>query len=225
MFPILILVVLLSINVFTYGDASLDGSNQFILLIGGFIASLIGFKNNISFKLIIDKIGKNLKTTTSPILILLFVGALGGTWLASGIIPAMIFYGLKIINPTIFLPTAVILAALTSLVTGSSWSTSATIGIALIGIGQAMGINPEITAGAVISGAYFGDKLSPLSDTTNLASAIAECDLFNHIKYLLYTTLPSIFLTMIVFTYFSLSIDSISNNNVSEFIIDRKSVV
>ena len=223
-FPILILVVLLSINVFTYGDASLDGSNQFILLIGGFIASLIGFKNNISFKLIIDKIGKNLKTTTSPILILLFVGALGGTWLASGIIPAMIFYGLKIINPTIFLPTAVILSALTSLVTGSSWSTSATIGIALIGIGQAMGINPEITAGAVISGAYFGDKLSPLSDTTNLASAIAECDLFNHIKYLLYTTLPSIFLTMIVFTYFSLSIDSISNNNVSEFIISIEEV-
>jgi len=207
-FPILILVVLLSINVFTYGDASLDGSNQFILLIGGFIASLIGFKNNISFKLIIDKIGKNLKTTTSPILILLFVGALGGTWLASGIIPAMIFYGLKIINPTIFLPTAVILAALTSLVTGSSWSTSATIGIALIGIGQAMGINPEITAGAVISGAYFGDKLSPLSDTTNLASAIAECDLFSHIKYLLYTTLPSIFLTMIVFTYFCLLKDT-----------------
>ena len=223
-FPILILVVLLSINVFTYGDASLDGSNQFILLIGGFIASLIGFKNNISFKLIIDKIGKNLKTTTSPILILLFVGALGGTWLASGIIPAMIFYGLKIINPTIFLPTAVILAALTSLVTGSSWSTSATIGIALIGIGQAMGINPEITAGAVISGAYFGDKLSPLSDTTNLASAIAECDLFSHIKYLLYTTLPSIFLTMIVFTYFSLSIDSISNNNVSEFIISIEEI-
>ena len=138
--PIVFLIVLLTYNVYVFGDDSLEGSNQFILLIGASVAVFIGFINKINFKLIIKKIGKNLYSVTGAILILLFVGALTGTWLISGIIPAMIYYGLLIINPSIFLPACVILCAVVSLATGSSWSTSATIGVALIGIGKALGL-------------------------------------------------------------------------------------
>ena len=182
-----------------YGDDSLNGSNQFILLIGGFIAAIFGFKNKVSYKLMINKIAENIQSVTGAILILLFVGALAGTWLISGIIPAMIYYGLKILNPTFFLPACIILCAIISLATGSSWTTSATVGIALIGIGKALGLPGGMIAGSVISGAYFGDKLSPLSDTTNLAPAMAGGDLFSHIRYMTLTTVPSIIITLIVF--------------------------
>jgi len=182
-----------------YGDDSLNGSNQFILLIGGFIAAIFGFKNKVSYKLMINKIAENIQSVTGAILILLFVGALAGTWLISGIIPAMIYYGLKILNPTFFLPACIILCAIISLATGSSWTTSATVGIALIGIGKALGLPEGMIAGSVISGAYFGDKLSPLSDTTNLAPAMAGGDLFSHIRYMTLTTVPSIIITLIVF--------------------------
>ena len=190
-----------------FGDDSLEGSNQFILLIGASIAVFIGFINKINFKLIIKKIGKNLYSVTGAILILLFVGALTGTWLISGIIPAMIYYGLLIINPSIFLPACVILCAVVSLATGSSWSTSATIGVALIGIGKALGLPAGIVAGAAISGAYFGDKLSPLSDTTNLAPAVSGAKLFQHIKYMTYTTVPSILITIIILLIIGFSQD------------------
>ena len=205
--PIVFLIVLLTYNVYVFGDDSLQGSNQFILLIGASVAVFIGFINKINFKLIIKKIGKNLYSVTGAILILLFVGALTGTWLISGIIPAMIYYGLLIINPSIFLPACVILCAVVSLATGSSWSTSATIGVALIGIGKALGLPAGIVAGAAISGAYFGDKLSPLSDTTNLAPAVSGAKLFQHIKYMTYTTVPSILITIIILLIIGFSQD------------------
>ena len=203
--PILILVILLSYNVLVYGDDALGGSNQFILLLGAAIAGIVGFYYKVSYKFMIDKVAENLQSVTGALLILLFVGALAGTWLISGIIPAMIYYGLQILHPSIFLPACIIICAIISLATGSSWTTSATVGIALIGIGKVLGIPVGMVAGAVISGAYFGDKLSPLSDTTNLAPAMAGGELFSHIRYMTYTTVPSIVITIIVFTILSLT--------------------
>ena len=203
--PILILVVLLSYNVLVYGDDALGGSNQFILLLGAAIAGIVGFYYKVSYKFMIDKVAENLQSVTGALLILLFVGALAGTWLISGIIPAMIYYGLQILHPIIFLPACIIICAIISLATGSSWTTSATVGIALIGIRKVLGIPICMVAGAVISGAYFGDKLSPLSDTTNLAPAMAGGELFSHIRYMTYTTVPSIVITIIVFTILSLT--------------------
>jgi len=182
LFPVIILVALLAYNIFIFGDASLGGSNQFILLIGAAVAAIVGFRNKVTYKQMMEEVGHNVKSTSGAILILLMVGALAGTWMISGIIPSMIYYGLQILSPTIFLAASLVICSIISLATGSSWSTSATVGIALIGIGQTMGINPGMTAGAVISGAYFGDKISSLSDTTNLASAMAGADLFDHIK-------------------------------------------
>ena len=197
--PLIILVMLLTYNVTVFGDDALSGSNQFILLLGGVVAGLVGLRNKVTYGQMLQKVGENLQSVTGPILILLLVGALAGTWLLSGIIPAMIDYGLQIANPRFFLPACVLISALVSLATGSSWSTSATIGIALIGIGKALDLPVGMVAGAVISGAYFGDKLSPLSDTTNLAPAMAGGELFAHIRYMLYTTLPSIVITLLIF--------------------------
>jgi len=197
--PLITLVLLLTYNVTVFGDNALSGSNQFILLLGGVVAGLVGIQNKVTYGQMLDKVGENLQSVTGPILILLLVGALAGTWLLSGIIPAMIDYGLQIANPRFFLPACVLISALVSLATGSSWSTSATIGIALIGIGKALDLPVGMVAGAVISGAYFGDKLSPLSDTTNLAPAMAGSELFTHIRYMLYTTLPSIVISLLLF--------------------------
>jgi len=205
--PLLLLVILLGINVFYFGDASLDGSNQFILLIGGFLAALVGFYQKVSYEDMMDAVSNNLKSTSGSLLILLMVGALSGSWLISGIIPSMIFYGIKILNPTVFLAASVVISALISVATGSSWTTSATVGIALIGIGNAMGVPVGMTAGAIISGAYFGDKMSPLSDTTNLAPVMAGGELFSHIRYMTYTTIPSIAITLIVFIVLSLGLE------------------
>ena len=199
LFPVIGLVILLAFNVSVFGDDALSGSNQFILLIGAAFAAIVGFRNRVSYGQMLEAVGANLKSTTGAILILLFVGALAGTWLLSGIIPAMIYYGLQILHPSIFLPACIVICALISLATGSSWTTSATVGIALIGIGRAMEIPVGMVAGAVISGAYFGDKLSPLSDTTNLAPAMAGTDLFTHIRYMTLTTVPSIVITLLVF--------------------------
>ncbi len=205
--PLLLLVILLGINVFYFGDASLDGSNQFILLIGGFLAALVGFYQKVSYENMMDAVSNNLKSTSGSLLILLMVGALSGSWLISGIIPSMIFYGIKILNPTVFLAASVVICALISVATGSSWTTSATVGIALIGVGNAMGVPVGMTAGAIISGAYFGDKMSPLSDTTNLAPVMAGGELFSHIRYMTYTTIPSIVITLIVFIVLSLGLE------------------
>ena len=197
--PVIALVAMLAFNVFVYGDDALSGSNQFVLLLGAAVAAIVGYFNKVSFNQMIEEVAENIKSTSGAIIILLMVGALAGTWLISGIIPAMIYYGLQILNPTIFLAACVVICAIISIATGSSWTTSATVGIALVGIGTALGINPGMIAGAVISGAYFGDKMSPLSDTTNLAPAMAGGELFSHIKYMTLTTVPTIIVTLIVF--------------------------
>ena len=214
--PLLVLIGLLAFNVLVYGDDALSGSNQFILLFGGAVAAMVGFANKISYTIMLDKVADNLKSVTGAILILLFVGALAGTWLIGGVIPAMIYYGLQILHPSIFLPACVIICALISLATGSSWTTSATVGIALIGIGKALGVPVGMVAGAVLSGAYFGDKLSPLSDTTNLAPAMAGADLFTHIRYMTHTTVPSIVVTLIVFIILGIgfSVEGSANSQV-----------
>ena len=214
--PIIALVIMLFYNVFfVYGDDALSGSNQFILILGAAVAAIVGFINKISYNAMIDEVSENVKSTSGAILILLMVGALAGTWLISGIIPTMIYYGLQILNPTIFLSACVIICAIISIATGSSWTTSATVGIALIGIGETLGIPLGMTAGAVISGAYFGDKMSPLSDTTNLAPAMAGSDLFSHIRYMSLTTVPTVIVTLIVFTIIGLTIDTSGTPDIS----------
>lgn len=185
---------------------------------GGAVAAIVGFFNKSTIATMIAEVWENLKSVFVPIMILFLVGALAGSWLVSGIIPAMVYYGLQVLNPTIFLPASVIIAAIISIATGSSWTTSATVGIALIGIGQALGIDAGMIAGAVISGAYFGDKMSPLSDTTNLAPAMAGTDLFTHIKYMTLTTVPTIVITLIVFIIISLSIDTTGTADVTQLL-------
>ena len=214
--PVVILVIMLFYNVFVFGDDALSGSNQFILLLGAAVAAIVGFFNKVSYKQMMEEVANNVKSTTGALLILLMVGSLAGTWLISGIIPTMIYYGLQILNPTIFLAACVIICAVISIATGSSWTTSATVGIALIGIGDTLGISLGMTAGAVISGAYFGDKMSPLSDTTNLAPAMAGGDLFSHIKYMTYTTIPTITITLIVFIIIGFSIDTSGTPQIGE---------
>ena len=204
--PLVALMLMLWFNVgYVFGDGALDGSNQVILMFAALIAAVIGVANGSSVDVVFDKIKSNVKDTSQAIYILILIGGLAGTWLISGIVPAMIYYGLDLINVSLFLPTATIISALVSLSTGSSWSTTATVGIALMGIGQAIGIPSPVVAGAIISGAYFGDKLSPLSDTTNLAPAMAGTDLFTHIRYILYTTIPSMVISLILFTIIGLS--------------------
>jgi NhaC family Na+:H+ antiporter len=207
--PVIALVGMLAYNVFfVFGDDALSGSNQFILLLGAAVAAMVGFKNKISYKRMLEEVAENVKSTTGALLILLMVGALAGTWLISGIIPTMIYYGLQILNPTIFLAACVVICSIISIATGSSWTTSATVGIALVGIGETLGISTGMTAGAVLSGAYFGDKMSPLSDTTNLAPAMAGGELFSHIKYMTLTTIPTIVITLIIFVIIGLNIET-----------------
>ncbi|WP_417368909.1 Na+/H+ antiporter NhaC [Flavobacterium beibuense] len=203
--PIILLVGFLAVNVYIFESDAISGSNQFVLLMGGAFAAIVGFINKVPYEKMLNKVSKNIKSTAGAILILLLVGSLSGTWLVSGIVPAMIYYGLKILHPEIFLPACVIICSIISIATGSSWTTSATIGVALIGIGNTMHINPGMVAGAVISGAYFGDKMSPLSDTTNLAPAMAGTDLFTHIKYMAYTTVPTYLITLILFIILGLT--------------------
>lgn len=216
LFSVLVLILLLAFNIF-FADGNLFGvySNQIILLIASFPAFVIGIKNKVTPFKIGQEIVKNFRSVCIPILILFLVGALAGTWLISGIIPAMVYYGLQVLIPEIFLPASVIISAIVSIATGSSWTTAATVGIALVGIGTALGISPGMVAGAVISGAYFGDKMSPLSDTTNLAPAMAGTDLFTHIKYMAYTTIPTIVVTLVVFTIISFTIETTGETDVS----------
>jgi Na+:H+ antiporter, NhaC family len=198
--PLVFLIVLLTLNVYFFGDDALSGANQIALLLaattGGIIAVYLGH----DWVDIRARIVKSIGSAMPSMIILLLIGSLAGTWLLSGVVPAMIYYGLQILNPGLFLLASVVVSALVSVATGSSWSTVATIGIALLGIGNAMGFDQGMVAGAIISGAYFGDKMSPLSDTTNLAPAVAGTDLFTHIRYMAITTGPSILITLGIFT-------------------------
>ncbi len=196
--PLLFLILFLTANVIFFDD-TLGGANQMALLLSGAVAGLIAWYLGISWEDVRKSIVRSISAAMPSMLILLLIGSLAGTWLISGVVPAMIFYGLKILSPGIFLLASVIICALVSLATGSSWSTVATIGIALLGIGSTLGFSKGLVAGAIISGAYFGDKMSPLSDTTNLAPAMAGTDLFTHIRYMAQTTVPSITITLIIF--------------------------
>ena len=205
--PLIVLIVLLVLNVLYFGDATLDGSNQIALLLAAMVGAIVSLKLGVNWEKIRDHIVQTIGSSMPSILILLLIGALSGTWLISGVVPALIYYGLKILYPSIFLFAAVVIAGLVSLATGSSWSTIATIGVALLGIGVAMGISKPVIAGAIISGAYFGDKMSPLSDTTNLAPAMAGTDLFTHVRYMIYTTWPSMTITLIIFLIIGFTYD------------------
>lgn len=205
LFPVLFLIVALSVNVVgVYGDDALSGSNQVILLLSGLLAMIVGRQMGVEWDTLFQAVGKSIANSATAMVILLLIGGLAASWLLGGVVPAMIHYGLDLLDPTFFLPASLVICAAVSLATGSSWSTTATMGIALIGIGKAMGISEAMTAGAVISGAYFGDKLSPLSDTTNLAPAMAGTDLFTHIRYMAWTTVPSISIALVAFVFIGL---------------------
>lgn len=196
--PIIFLVLLLVLNVRWFDDA-LSGPNQLALLLAATVGGLLAVRNGTAWDELLEGMLKSIGSAMSSVLILLLIGALAGTWLLSGIVPAMIYYGLELLHPSIFLVAACIVSALIAVATGSSWSTIATIGLALLGIGKALGMHEGLVAGAIISGAYFGDKMSPLSDTTNLAPAMAGTDLFTHIRYMTFTTVPSMAITLIIF--------------------------
>jgi NhaC family Na+:H+ antiporter len=204
--PIIFLIVVLTLNVIFFDD-TLSGPNQIALILSAVVAGLIAVRLGYQWESIRAKVVSTIGSAMPSILILLLIGSLAGTWMISGVVPAMIYYGLNIVNPKLFLVTAVLVGSIVSVATGSSWSTIATIGVALLGIGKALGMSEAVVAGAIISGAYFGDKMSPLSDTTNLAPAMAGTDLFTHIKYMSLTTVPSYILTLIIFLIIGLRYD------------------
>ncbi len=206
--PLLVLIALLGFNVYLYGADSLGGANQTALILGAALAAGLGMYRGLGWDAILEAILDNIRTATPAILILLMVGALTGTWVLGGVVPSMIYYGLSLFSPAYFVVSACLVMAVTAVVIGSSWSTSATLGVALMGIGTALGLNPGLVAGALISGAYFGDKMSPLSDTTNLASGVTRVELFTHIRYLSLTALPSLLLTLALFLIIGLFLSS-----------------
>ena len=204
--PILILVTLLALNISIFGSDAILGASQVALLFSAGVAIWLAmwlFK--LPWQDFEEAIKSNIGDVTTAIVILFLIGAISGTWTMSGIVPTFIYYGVKIISPKIFLLTACVICALVSVMVGSSWTTIATIGVALLGIGKAEGFSDGVIAGAIISGAYFGDKISPLSDTTVLASSMSKVPMFTHIRYLMYTTVPSIVITLIIFLILGLS--------------------
>ncbi|MCL6416533.1 Na+/H+ antiporter NhaC [Aestuariirhabdus sp. Z084] len=200
LFPLLFLIVMMVINVVIYKDDSTFGPNQYALLLSSIFAACIGiFALKLPYKTLEDAMINSISMALQATLILLIVGSLISIWMMSGIVPLMIYYGLQLINPNVFLFVACLISAIVALCTGSSWSTSGTIGIALIAIGHTLGVPVGMVAGAVISGAYFGDKMSPLSDTTNLAPAMAGTDIFTHIRHMVYTSGPAMAMALIGF--------------------------
>lgn len=204
--PLGVLVLLLALVIVIWGADSIVGASQVALLIGaGLCIGLSTWLYKTPWKVFEKSVMDSVGEVATAIVILFMIGAISGTWTASGVVPAFIYYGLKIISPKVFLLTACALCAIVSVMTGSSWSTIATVGVALLGIGRAEGFSDAMTAGAIISGAYFGDKISPLSDTTVLASSINKVDLFTHIRYMMLTTVPSFTITLIIFTILGLT--------------------
>ncbi len=202
--PIAVLIALLSLSILLFGEDSSQGANQVALSLAAAVAALIAIYNGERWSNILEAIVQGISTAMGAILILFAIGALIGTWSMSGTVPAMIYYGVQLLSPAVFYPTACLICALVSVSVGSSWTTAGTIGIGLMGVAQGLGLSPEITAGAVISGAYFGDKMSPLSDTTNLAPAVAGVELFTHIRHMTYTTGPSFLIALAGFSAISL---------------------
>lgn len=197
--PLLALIAMLSSSVYLFGEDSSYGPNQIALLIAAAIATVIAFKNGHRWESIEAGITSGISVALGAILIILMVGSLIGTWLLAGIVPTMIYYGLELLSPSWFYAAACVICAIVALSIGSSWTTAATIGVALIGVATGMELSLAITAGAVVSGAYFGDKMSPLSDTTNLAPAVAGTELFGHIRYMSLTAFPALAISIVLF--------------------------
>lgn len=204
--PLAVLVIFLALTINLFGGDAIAGGSQLSLLTASAVCTAMAIGvYRCRWQQLEDAIVQNMRSATPALIILLLIGAIAGTWMASGIIPTLIYYGLKILHPSIFLPASCIICAVISLLTGSSWTTIATIGVALMGIGRALGFEDGWIAGAIISGAYFGDKISLMSDTTVLASSTAEVPLFKHIQYMMITTTPSLIIALIVFTFIGLS--------------------
>lgn len=225
MIPILILVTLLALNISIFGSDAILGASQVALLFSAGVAIWLAmwlFK--VPWQDFEETIKSNIGDVTTAIVILFLIGAISGTWTVSGIVPTFIYYGVKIISPKVFLLTACIICALVSVTIGSSWTTIATIGVALLGIGKALGFSDGMIAGAIISGAYFGDKISPLSDTTVLASSMSKVPMFDHIRYLMYTTVPSIVITLVIFTILGFSHSGSDSSLINEYtsVLDSK---
>ena len=216
--PFLVLIVLITCCVAVFGNATLDGASQVSLLVASAVSVLIGhFSKRLTWENLEKEITNKVASCTPAIIILLLIGAIGGTWMVSGIVPTMIYYGMQIIRPEVFLVSSSVLCALVSLMIGSSWTTVATIGLALMGIGKAHGFDDGWIAGSIITGAYFGDKLSPLSDTTVLASSVSGTPLFTHIRYMLFTTVPTFTISLAIFLIAGFTMNVSGHGNVSEF--------
>jgi len=216
--PLAVLVVLLFFTISIFGGDALGGGSQVVLLTTTAVASFIAMAFcGVKWKKIETAICENILGVSTALLILLLIGALAGSWMISGIVPTLIYYGMQILHPSFFLASCCVICSVVSVMTGSSWTTVATIGIALMGIGEAQGFSTGWVAGAIISGAYFGDKVSPLSDTTVLASSVTDTPLFTHIRYLMYTTIPSMLITLLIFTVAGLNHEGTDNGQVAVF--------
>ena len=216
--PIAILVAMLAITIHIFGSDALGGGSQVCLLAATGVCVLIGMTGfQRKWKHFEKAITHNISGVATALIILLIIGALSGAWMVSGVVPTLIYYGIQIIHPSFFLVSTCLICCIVSVMTGSSWTTIATIGIALMGIGEAQGFEPGWIAGAIISGAYFGDKVSPLSDTTVLAASVTGSPIFSHIRYLLYTTIPSLIITLIIFTIAGLSHEASDTGHIAEF--------
>src|SRR5690554_2759430 len=209
--PLVALVAMLASSVYLFGEDSSYGPNQIALLVAAAIACVVAFRNGHQWNKIEEGIVQGISVALGAVLIILMVGSLIGTWLLAGIVPTMIYYGLEILNPSWFYAATCIICAVVALSIGSSWTTAATIGVALIGVATGMELSLAITAGAVVSGAYFGDKMSPLSDTTNLASAVSGTELFAHIRYMSWTAFPALGISIVLFLILGWSASSSAN--------------
>lgn len=198
--PLVFLVLLLAAGVYLFGDNAAYGAHQISLMLAMGVAAIVGHRNGLGWHEVQDGLVRGVSLAIVPVFILLAVGALIGTWILAGIVPTLIVYGMQLMDPSFFYPATCLICAIVAVAIGSSWTVAGTLGVALIGVAQGLDMSPAITAGAVISGAYFGDKLSPLSDTTNIAPAAAGSDLFEHIRYMLWTTIPSIVIALVLFT-------------------------
>lgn len=217
--PFLVLIGLITCCIAVFGNATRNGASQVSLMVASAVSVLIGhFSKRLEWENLEKEVSDKIASCTPAIIILLLIGAIGGTWMVAGIVPTMIYYGIQIIQPEVFLVSSSILCALVSLMIGSSWTTVATIGVALMGIGKAHGFDDGWIAGSIITGAYFGDKLSPLSDTTVLASSVSGTPLFTHIRYMLLTTVPTFCISLTVFLIAGLTMNVSGHGNVTEFL-------